>query len=81
MSKIRFNVTAEALRPGINLIEANAGTGKTYTIAMLFVRFIVEHGFLIDQLLVVTFTHAAAAELKTANTITTDRNISQYCFR
>ena len=64
MSKTRFNVTAEALLPGINLIEANAGTGKTYTIAMLFVRFIVEHGFLIDQLLVVTFTHAAAAELK-----------------
>ena len=64
MLKTRFNVTTEALLPGINLIEANAGTGKTYTIAMLFVRFIVEHGFLIDQLLVVTFTHAAAAELK-----------------
>ncbi|MBT5436633.1 MAG: exodeoxyribonuclease V subunit beta [Methylococcales bacterium] len=64
MSKTRFEVTREVLLPGINLIEANAGTGKTYTIAMLFLRFIVEHGFLIDQLLVVTFTHAAAAELK-----------------
>jgi exodeoxyribonuclease V beta subunit len=64
MSKTRFEVTREVLLPGINLIEANAGTGKTYTIVMLFLRFIVEHGFLIDQLLVVTFTHAAAAELK-----------------
>jgi len=64
MSKTRFEVTRETLLPGINLIEANAGTGKTYTIAMLYLRFIVEHGFLIDQLLVVTFTHAAATELK-----------------
>jgi len=31
------------LLKGINLIDASAGTGKTYTIAMLVLRFVVEH--------------------------------------
>jgi len=29
---------------GINLIEANAGTGKTWTIAALYVRLVLGHG-------------------------------------
>ncbi len=45
------------------LIEASAGTGKTYTITTLVVRLIAE-GYAIDAILVVTFTEAAAAELK-----------------
>ncbi len=45
------------------LIEASAGTGKTYTITTLFTR-LVAQGFTIDSILVVTFTEAAAAELK-----------------
>lgn len=49
---------------GIQLIEAGAGTGKTYNIAGLFLRLIVEKGFSIDQLLVVTYTKAATEELK-----------------
>ena len=49
---------------GTNLIEANAGTGKTYTIAGLFLRLILEKHFPADQILVVTFTKAATAELK-----------------
>lgn len=49
---------------GTHLIEASAGTGKTYTIATLFVRLIVERGLGVDQILVVTFTEAAAAELR-----------------
>ena len=53
-----------ALLKGINLIEASAGTGKTYAIAMLVLRFVVEHDFKIEQLLVVTFTKAATEELK-----------------
>jgi exodeoxyribonuclease V beta subunit len=48
---------------GINLIEASAGTGKTYTIEGLFVRLIAEHRLPVDQILVVTFTKAATAEL------------------
>ncbi|MCK5417977.1 MAG: UvrD-helicase domain-containing protein, partial [Desulfobacterales bacterium] len=49
---------------GINLIEASAGTGKTYTIEGLFLRLILEKRLLIDQILVVTFTKAATEELR-----------------
>ncbi|MBW2193330.1 MAG: UvrD-helicase domain-containing protein, partial [Deltaproteobacteria bacterium] len=49
---------------GTNLIEANAGTGKTYAIAGLFIRLILEKGLSVDQILVVTFTRAATEELK-----------------
>jgi len=49
---------------GTNLIEASAGTGKTYAISGLFVRLIVENHFTADQILVVTFTKAATEELK-----------------
>lgn len=49
---------------GNNLIEAGAGTGKTYTIAGLFVRLMVEQDLFIDQILVVTYTVAATEELK-----------------
>ncbi len=47
----------------ISLIEASAGTGKTYTITTLFVR-LVAMGYPVESILVVTFTEAAAAELK-----------------
>jgi exodeoxyribonuclease V beta subunit len=50
---------------GITLIEAGAGTGKTYTLAGIFLRLIVEHGLGIDRILVVTYTKAATEELKT----------------
>ena len=46
------------------LIEASAGTGKTYTIAGLFARFVAEGRCKADQILVVTFTKAATRELK-----------------
>lgn len=49
---------------GINLIEASAGTGKTYTIATLVMRLVAEHGLDIRNILVVTFTEAATAELR-----------------
>ncbi|MBU2482271.1 MAG: UvrD-helicase domain-containing protein, partial [Proteobacteria bacterium] len=45
------------------LIEASAGTGKTYTITTLYCR-LVAKGFSVESILVVTFTEAAAAELK-----------------
>ncbi len=48
---------------GISMIEASAGTGKTYTIAMLVVRLVVEYGVPIEKILVVTFTKAATQEL------------------
>jgi exodeoxyribonuclease V beta subunit len=49
---------------GRQLIEASAGTGKTYTIAMLFLRLLIESRLQVDQILVVTFTDAATEELR-----------------
>lgn len=49
---------------GINLIEAAAGTGKTYNIQNLVVRLVLEREMPISEILVVTFTEAAAAELR-----------------
>ena len=49
---------------GRHLIEASAGTGKTWTIAALYLRQLLENGREPGQLLVVTFTEAAAAELR-----------------
>lgn len=49
---------------GPTLIEASAGTGKTWTIAGLYVRLLLECGFSLDRILVVTFTRAATAELR-----------------
>ncbi|EEZ76568.1 exodeoxyribonuclease V, beta subunit, partial [Neisseria lactamica ATCC 23970] len=51
---------------GTNLIEASAGTGKTYGIAALFTRLIVLEQKSVERVLVVTFTKAATAELKHA---------------
>ena len=45
-------------------IEANAGTGKTFTIVGLFVRLLIEKRATIDQVLVMTFTKKATAELR-----------------
>jgi len=49
---------------GTNLIEASAGTGKTYTIAGLYLRLVLEKRFTVGQILVVTFTKSATEELK-----------------
>ncbi|MDJ0622090.1 MAG: exodeoxyribonuclease V subunit beta [Desulfocapsaceae bacterium] len=58
-----FEVTRSKLSPDVHLIEASAGTGKTYTIAMLVLRFVAELGIDIEEILLVTFTRAATAEL------------------
>ncbi len=52
------------LEKGITLIEASAGTGKTYAITSLLLRLVVEQGLGVEQILVVTFTEAATAELR-----------------
>ena len=49
---------------GTTLIEASAGTGKTYTLTGLFVRLLLEKNLTVDQILVVTFTDAATEELR-----------------
>ncbi|HEL9952921.1 TPA: exodeoxyribonuclease V subunit beta, partial [Klebsiella pneumoniae] len=70
--------TAEPLDPlrlpliGERLIEASAGTGKTFTIAALYLRLLLGLGgeaaypraISVEELLVVTFTEAATEELR-----------------
>ena len=53
----QFNLLDSALE-GTNLIEASAGTGKTYTIAGLFLRLLLEKRLSVKEILVVTFTEA-----------------------
>jgi exodeoxyribonuclease V beta subunit len=52
---------------GVSLIEASAGTGKTYTITSLYLRLVLGHGCTAlspENILVVTFTRAATEELR-----------------
>ncbi|TVQ90652.1 MAG: exodeoxyribonuclease V subunit beta [Chromatiaceae bacterium] len=49
---------------GLHLIEASAGTGKTFAITNLVLRMLLEAGLGIDQVLVLTFTNAATEELR-----------------
>ncbi|MGE5089431.1 MAG: UvrD-helicase domain-containing protein, partial [Candidatus Levyibacteriota bacterium] len=49
---------------GITLIEASAGTGKTWNICGLYLRLLLERELEVQQILVVTFTNAATAELR-----------------
>ena len=49
---------------GRHLVEASAGTGKTWTICGLYLRLLLERTYTVQQILVVTFTNAATAELR-----------------
>src|ERR1044071_2384292 len=59
-----FNIVTASLAPGVTLIEASAGTGKTYSITGLILRLILEQHFTIREILAVTFTEAATEELR-----------------
>jgi exodeoxyribonuclease V beta subunit len=48
---------------GVTVLEASAGTGKTYTIAALTARYVAE-GIPLERLLLVTFTRIATGELR-----------------
>jgi exodeoxyribonuclease V beta subunit len=58
-----FDIAAD-LRPGTTLLEASAGTGKTWTIAALVARQVASGEVRLDEMLVVTFTRAASQELR-----------------
>lgn len=62
MTRTRLDPTRLPLF-GTQVIEASAGTGKTYTMTSLLVRLVAEAGLGIERILAVTFTNAAAAEL------------------
>jgi exodeoxyribonuclease V beta subunit len=51
------------LPSGVTVLEASAGTGKTYTIAALTARYVAE-GTPLQQLLLITFTRMATGELR-----------------
>src|ERR1017187_505363 len=51
------------LPTGVTVLEASAGTGKTYTIAALATRYVAE-GTPLDAMLLVTFTRLATGELR-----------------
>lgn len=59
-----FDVAAP-LPTGTTVLEASAGTGKTYAIAALATRFIAEGVVTKEQLMLVTFSRAATQELRT----------------
>jgi exodeoxyribonuclease V beta subunit len=48
----------------VRLIEASAGTGKTFTLATLVTRLVVERDLRVGRILAVTFTEAATQELR-----------------
>ncbi|MDQ6605954.1 MAG: UvrD-helicase domain-containing protein, partial [Actinomycetota bacterium] len=54
---------AGPLPTGISVLEASAGTGKTYTIAALSARYVAQ-GMPLERLLLVTFTRMATGELR-----------------
>jgi exodeoxyribonuclease V beta subunit len=58
-----FDLTGR-LPTGTTLLEASAGTGKTFTVAALVARYVAEEGVPLDQLLVITFGRAASQELR-----------------
>ncbi|PIE72181.1 MAG: exodeoxyribonuclease V subunit beta [Deltaproteobacteria bacterium] len=59
-----FDAARLQMQKGTSLVEASAGTGKTYAICMLVLRGIVELGIAADTILVVTYTKAATEELR-----------------
>ena len=49
---------------GKHLIEASAGTGKTYNITRIYLRLLLERRLSVEQILVMTFTKDATEELR-----------------
>ncbi len=61
---MNFDLASTPIHKGVNRLEASAGTGKTYALAGLFVRLLIEEKVSAREILVVTFTEAATAELR-----------------
>lgn len=59
-----FDAVTFPLERGTTLIEASAGTGKTYSIAALYLRLVLEEGLAVSSILAVTYTTAATKELR-----------------
>ncbi|MFZ1996355.1 MAG: UvrD-helicase domain-containing protein, partial [Solirubrobacteraceae bacterium] len=62
LQPVAFDTCGDLPR-GVTVLEASAGTGKTYTIAALTARYVAE-GIPLERLLLVTFTRIATGELR-----------------
>ena len=60
----KFDYRTTPLDAAITLLEASAGTGKTYTIQRIVLRSLMQKKIPLNKILVVTFTRAATAELR-----------------
>ncbi len=59
-----FDLTGPLPGHGTTVLEASAGTGKTYAVAALATRYVAEDIAPLDRLLVITFSRAATQELR-----------------
>jgi len=59
-----FDVAGPLPEPGVTILEASAGTGKTFTVAALVARLVAEGVAPLSEILVVTFTRMATGELR-----------------
>ncbi len=59
-----FDVVNTPIEIGRTLIEASAGTGKTYTLVGIIARLVIENKLSLEQIAVCTFTEAATAEMR-----------------
>ena len=65
MEPTRFNLLGALPEPRSTLVlEASAGTGKTFALAGLVTRYIAEGAATLDEMLLITFTRAASQELR-----------------
>ena len=55
---------AKSVNNGINVIEASAGTGKTFNLSFLFVQLYLHNRIPLEKLCAITFTNLAIAELR-----------------
>jgi exodeoxyribonuclease V beta subunit len=60
----RFDPCGPLPPAGVTVLEASAGTGKTYAVASLVTRFVAEGVAALPEILAVTFTRLATSELK-----------------
>ncbi len=59
-----FHLLKTPLETGTTVLEASAGTGKTYALAALVIRLVAEAGIPISKIVITTYTVTATAELR-----------------
>jgi len=62
--RLNFDIQGRLPAPGVTILEASAGTGKTFTIAALVARLVAEGVAPLSEILVVTFTRMATGQLR-----------------